>query len=289
MRMLQDMLDEQLRDEYFVRRIIAKAILSRLQRLGFRIGDELLAVIASKLDRPDLASVRLEFTDDQVPNNLLAPSTTEDSPDLELKLEGLDEEVDDIVKQFGEEMTRFIPDIVREISPVILCDLQRRARSMLRSRGKRRKSHERGLKKTWGRPIDLLDMLLAVCLEAGDDFNDGRRESDPEDRSYVVDALTRLHARACQIASEILALLRSGHADGAHARWRCLHEIAVVGFFITSFGEDVAERYLLHDAVECYKGAKEYQKHSCVLGFEPLTNETLADIAAARNALVSCF
>ena len=40
----------------------------------------------------------------------------------------------------------------------------------------------------------------------------------------------------------ILALLRSGFADDAHARWRSLHELAVVSGFISEYGEDVAEK-----------------------------------------------
>lgn len=68
-------------------------------------------------------------------------------------------------------------------------------------------------------------------------------------------------------------MLRSGYASGAHARWQTLHEIAVIGFFIKQYGNDVAERYLLHDSIESYKAVIEYQKHSSALDYPPLTEE----------------
>jgi hypothetical protein len=63
-------------------------------------------------------------------------------------------------------------------------------------------------------------------------------------------ALVKLHARACLISAEILSLLRSGHASGAHARWRALHEVAVIADFLASGDSDLARGYLLYEHVE---------------------------------------
>lgn len=71
----------------------------------------------------------------------------------------------------------------------------------------------------WHKPLALLEMLLATALEAGDDFNREFRPRVVERDDYVFEVLTRLHARTCQLTSEILVLLKSGHADGAHARF----------------------------------------------------------------------
>lgn len=65
-----------------------------------------------------------------------------------------------------------------------------------------------------------------------------------------LDVLITLHARACQIASEILALLRTGFADGAHARWRSLHEVSVIAIFISQQPESVAIKYFHHQDIE---------------------------------------
>jgi len=54
---------------------------------------------------------------------------------------------------------------------------------------------------------------------------------------YQFEALVRLQAGAARVAGEIYALLLSGYASGAHARWRTLHEIAVTALFIAQRGQ----------------------------------------------------
>jgi hypothetical protein len=46
------------------------------------------------------------------------------------------------------------------------------------------------------------------------------------------------------------------HGDGAIARWRTLHEIAVIAMCVRDRGDAMAERYLLHSTVESYKALK---------------------------------
>ena len=175
------------------------------------------------------------------------------------------------------------------IAQPILEQLKRDAPSMLRNCRRERRSFESNLARAWRKPLDLLEMLLAIALEAGDEFNHEFRAAASEEQNYVFEVLTRLHARACQITSEILALLRSGYADGAHARWRSLHEIAVIGFFIKSSGNEVAERYLLHDAIESYKAARQYQEHCTRLGYESLSEEEFNEIESTYQHLISRF
>jgi hypothetical protein len=84
-------------------------------------------------------------------------------------------------------------------------------------------------------------------------------------------------------------LLKSGFADGAHARWRSLHEIAVVASFIKTHGNEVAERYLLHDNIESYKAATLYQKYYQALGDEPISQDEYDSVKAVRDKLVARF
>ena len=99
---------------------------------------------------------------------------------------------------------------------------------------------------------------------------------------------TRLHARACQIAREVLTLLSTGFADGAIARWRALHEVAVVSLFIGR-DEDLAERYRLHEAVESLRAAHQYREHTERLGLEPMTASEFAEIEAEVTSLNKRF
>ena len=289
MDMMQKIWLKQLEDESFVRRMLAKIIFSRLKSLGFALEESFINTIESKLSVPDLSSISFDFEDEQVPTRLLKEHDESGTPSVNLNLEDLGQEIDEVVTKFTEDMTESIPELVRDISPIILDTLRRHTAKMLRHERRDRKSFESMVMKTWKKPLDLLEMLMVICIDAGEEINSEWREGDPGDEGYVLEVLTRLHARACQVTSEILVLLRTGHADGAHARWRSLHEIAVVGFFIESEGDDVAERYLLHDAVECHKAALQYARYSSTLGLEPVTPEELSELSAERDKLLKRF
>ena len=61
------------------------------------------------------------------------------------------------------------------------------------------------------------------------------------------------------------------------------------GFFVQNRGNDVAERYILHNAIESYRAALAYQEHCTAIGHEPLTEEEFARIKANRDALKARF
>jgi hypothetical protein len=77
--------------------------------------------------------------------------------------------------------------------------------------------------------------------------------------------------------------LLSGFASGANARWRTLHEIAVVSTFIAQETDETAERYFNHRFVKAYEDALEYRKHSERLGEQPLSDEEMATIEKDYN------
>ena len=184
-------------------------------------------------------------------------------------------------------------DVLNEATPRIaasvLRTLKRTAGRMLRDHRRCQMGFERRLRGVWGEPLDLLKMLLVAATEAGSDFNAKNRETAAETQDYVFEALTRLHARACQVANEVLVLLQSGYASGAHARWRTVHETAVVTACISKHGADVAERWLLHRAVEEHKAALGYQRHCEAIGHEPLGEDELSALRSARDSAKDRF
>ncbi|MCY3991307.1 MAG: DUF5677 domain-containing protein [Caldilineaceae bacterium] len=112
---------------------------------------------------------------------------------------------------------------------------------------------EQNLRHFWRLPLDRLEILIWVAFEAGMQFNREFRNAAAESNDHVFEALTRLHAKACQTSLAILTLLKSGFADDAFARWRSLHEISVIGSFISKNGQELAEKYLLHRPIQQYK------------------------------------
>ena len=186
-------------------------------------------------------------------------------------------------------MPTLISEVADETTESVLRSIRKDAPAGLKASRKQRQQFEKRLERHWRKPLDLLDLFVSIAREAGAEFHKTCRDDPERPNEIVHEAFVHLHARACQIASAILALLRSGYADDAHARWRALHEIAVISMFISEQGEATAERYLLHDGIQRYKLALKYSKHAEALGLEPPSEEELEKHRAVRDYLVDRF
>jgi hypothetical protein len=163
------------------------------------------------------------------------------------------------------------------------------ARSIVRSDRRFGRRFESRLERVWRPPLDLFEVVRTLSLEFGMDLNARLRPAASAKQDFVFEALTRLHGRACLTASEVSALLRTGHATGANARWRTLHELAVVAMFIAQHGQDVARRYLEHQAVEAFRAARRYQEFCRFLGEVPLEDEEIDELERSRDELVGKY
>jgi hypothetical protein len=133
-------------------------------------------------------------------------------------------------------------------------------------------------------------MLLTISREVGATVNHEVRQSpDAPSRQHLIDVSLRLHARACQITEEVIGLLEGGFADGAMARWRSQHEVAVVAMFISAHGEDLAERYVVHQAVESKRAMDDYQRCQPRLGYEPVEPAERKAVQDACDAAIARF
>ncbi len=199
------------------------------------------------------------------------------------------------VNELKDKISKMIPDICDETATDMLVNIKQVAFSgNLENHRKDRQKFEERLMEVWRQPIELLELFVSLATEAGTDFNFEFRNEAVSSDDAVFEALTRLHGRACQVSNEILVLLRSGYADGAHARWRTLHEIAVIGFCISKpetdeHRQELAEKYLRHETVQRYKMACQYKKHSERLYLEPISEEEFNDLKSKRDRLVSKF
>jgi hypothetical protein len=192
-----------------------------------------------------------------------------------------------------EEISVKIDQIINERLPeaaiVLLGGLKKESKRMLADRRKIRRGFQKRQVKKWREPFDLLLMLLEAFGEAGEEYNRTFRAAAATENDFVFDALIKLHARSWLIGGEILWLMQGGYASAAMARWRTLHEIAVVSLFIRDKGQDVAERYLLHHIVESCRAAHQYQEHCVRLGYDPFSQEELDEMDAERDQLCTRF
>ncbi len=207
----------------------------------------------------------------------------------------INEALSELLSKADDRLGNAVPRIVDEIAPNILKSLYESAPGALAEWASMRRGFERRLRRTWRKPFDRLEMLITIARESGeqhltDTLNSECQEFVKDSNALqLIDALVRLHARACRVASEIACLLRGGFADGAIARWRSLHEIAVIGMFLTQAKGDVPERYLAHGTVERFKRAKQYQQHSKALRQKPYSAKQMRKFESECNASVAKY
>jgi len=180
-------------------------------------------------------------------------------------------------------------EAAEDLSKSILADLKHRWSAESRRNRRQIDGFRRRLYKRWKLPLEGLNMLLTVSREFGASINEELRQSPDPSIKFLVEVLTRSHARACQVAEEIVCLLDGGFADGAMARWRTLHEIAVVALFISAHGEDLAERYVMHQKVESRRAAVEYEKVRGRLKYEPLDAKEVKQLEDDFAAVITRF
>lgn len=148
-----------------------------------------------------------------------------------------------------------------------------------------RRDHERSLGSfknnlefRWGSALDKLRMLLDLCMDEGikaqQQLERGRFRSTPHKRI----AVSLLHARACQVTSEIICLLENGYANGAMARWRTLYEIDVIATILGEATDTLAERYLDHEIVDQKKAMELYIQSYKEEGGAPVSKREIASI-----------
>lgn len=182
-----------------------------------------------------------------------------------------------------------VAGLVGNIAGLLLENIKRDAPSALKGLHQHRREFEKRVGDSWKGPLNLLDLFIFFALDAGNEFNREFREKAVQSVDSVFETLTSLHARACQVSGEVHALLRAGYADGAQARWRSLHEMAVVANLIVGHGQELAERYLLHEVIQQYKLALAYQKSFERLNDEPPSEEALERLSAEQSRLIAKF
>ena len=123
-------------------------------------------------------------------------------------------------------VTDMIPGLSDDIASLILVRIKKDASSGLKRHRRDRKGFEKRLNERWKYPFDLLDLVIALTMEAGTEFNRKFRNEAVGSGDAVFKALTRLHARGCQVSAEVLALLHAGFAQmeptpdgGLYMRW----------------------------------------------------------------------
>lgn len=196
---------------------------------------------------------------------------------------------EDELEKISDALPSQIENLLDELPNDILSSIKAMAEDGL---AERRKHHAEFVERNgcrWKEGFDLLELQIEIAIEAGESFSHRLRPEAASDGDLVFDLLVRLHAKGCLISKEILTLLKNGYADGAHARWRALHEISVTAMFLASHGKDAAQRYVDHEFVETYKGASQLNKYESRLNASGFSKEELEQFKSQYDAVIKLY
>ncbi len=150
--------------------------------------------------------------------------------------------------------------------------------------GFRSRLHER-----WSEPLGKLQMLITMVREWCGEVHVRQTLKRKNQSGRANKLLIRLLTRALQVSDEILCLLQNGFADGAMARWRTLHEIAVVAAVIRLHGNEIAERYIAHQHVESKRSMTKYLESAPRLGYRSLSQRAEKRIQKSYEKVVAAY
>jgi hypothetical protein len=287
MHLFQDMFDEVIKEQLSFPVLAARFLRKKMEEEGVSPTDDQIAYIKAifeQLEKDKLLSSSLSiiFNDDGSISTLLDQNNGENIIDL---TEIADNEIDKLLAKLPE----LINGIAVELGNYLLRALTDDSRHILRERTLAQQKFEKRLYRKWKKPFRLMEFFIIIAEEIGSDYNHYISTTIDISRAYKFEVLRRLHARSCQVAKEILTLLKSGFADGADARWRTLHEISVISNFITHHSDALAEKYLLHEIIERYQFACVYQDHSDVLGFERVDDQEMESLRIQAQEIINRF
>jgi hypothetical protein len=148
----------------------------------------------------------------------------------------------------------------------------------------------------WEKPLRMLEAFQDYVQFLGNERHSEYLNQPSETQDFKYEALGRLHARACLLTKEILALLQRGFADGAYGRWRTLHDIVVVMRFISEKSQDTSAMYLSHQVIQEHKAItqyneyyKEINKHMKFEEFLPVDTEYVKELDEKKDLLIKHF
>jgi hypothetical protein len=259
----------------------------KFEELGIVLTEEQWNQVQEQLSRGE-DDFRLDINDEQLLDAGFHPDE-EGTFQLTLDLTDEAERLEKLEARLPSIVEKLIPQFIEEWGAQKLQEIAADTPTILREEQQERESFQSILRSTWGEALDKLEVFLSLVTSAGHHIASDYIPSKLDEPDYVLQVLLSLHARACQIGKEVHALLSAGLADGAHARWRSLHEVAVVANFIREHGQEIAERYLLHGLIESKKAAYQHTNFAARINEPPPSKEELIQLDQMYQSLLERF
>lgn len=184
-------------------------------------------------------------------------SVDADSPDTSSRQISLDAaEFEQYIRKCLNSLDIVIPEVTKDVAVAMLRTIKQSAKEgQLLVRKFEEDSFRERLLHYWDKAFDLLILEIELARECGEWCAKRLLTKRRKRAAPLIETTFLLHARACRVGGEVLALLEAGYADGAYARWRTLHEIAVTTDFLLNHGDWAAQLYLDHVDIDSWRTA----------------------------------
>ncbi|OAH98874.1 hypothetical protein A1353_21870 [Methylomonas methanica] len=283
---LQNHFDQIIKEQFKPYKLGVKVLESEFEKIGLFITDEQRLNLEEQFKNLEFGTLSFDFNDKQL-LEVEVSSEEELKPKLQKILNNLPGSIEEFLGKIDGVIEGLVLSVVEKMAKSVNTTFQSRLGDMLEDQNAIYVGTEESIHCTWGKALDLLQGLIVISDEAAQGYL--TRSDEYSENDLVQDVLLRIHAKANQIAKEILTLIRHGFADGAQARWRSLHELAVVSNFIADHGEDVAEKYIQHESIDIYKSAVQYNEYYTRLGAERITDAEMMAVEQKYIELIKKY
>lgn len=270
MKIIDDIFSELSDVNLLSNQIISNHIKNGLEKSSIKLTTKQVnSIVEIVISGSEISDMDLSFTEKQIKKSIYSNASDASK--------GIEKELGEYLNYLSEDTPEKDFEIIKDnYIQKYLGEIEKTKASFIKKNIKARRSFEKRLSLLWSKPLNSLEVLIHLATEIGSNY----QKEHPllsRDEYFLYQALLRLHAKACQTSLEILKLLRSGFADGAIARWRLLYEIVIVSYFLKKHGNDTAEMFLGYGDVTAYQAMINYQENACTLGYEPYTDEEMAE------------
>jgi hypothetical protein len=193
-------------------------------------------------------------------------------------------------EEFNAHFESKLPEVIKSVTTLVMDEVFRYCTSNTSDL----KKWDRKIKRRISRRHHSGLKLFAAFIELNHKISSGtyykfHQQFNEFNDQLKLDILIANHVRACQIANEVRVLVANGYADGAHARWRTLHEICVTFLFLYDNDYQTVQMYNDYEVIEKWKKAKEYRETYEQLNFEPLEETEWQALELDRQTLLDKY
>lgn len=225
----------------------------------------------------------MDFTEHQ--RKLLAEFASRD-PAVEVQVIfdeiGSDAQLEKIKGAYVNVAEKIATKAVQREADNIIAEIGTKLIDEVKLRRSHRDSFHEDVLKIWADPLNSLTALVWSCHEVVDyQIRRRRRRRRNVKKNFAV---SQVQSRAIQVAQEVVLLLDHGFADGAYARWRTLHELAVILRLLSMHGDELAERYIDYCAVEQLKILDSHNLLAGKFGTRKVPKKIYQEAKARRDA-----